>query len=158
MWEFQLSSVEELKALSRRLCVDVDAVEDVSILAEPGQAGSLVIPNSLAVHPMEGCDGDSDGRPDRLTVRRYERFAGGGAGLIWAEATAVVPEGRANPRQLWLHEKSKDSFAAMAKRMREVAAGRIKPVLDSVLPLKDAKVAHEKIEKGDHFGKIVLVP
>jgi len=122
MWEFQLSSVEDLKGLSRRLGVDVDAVEDVSILAEPVQAGSLVIPNSLAVHPMEGCDGDSEGRPGSLTVRRYERFAGGGAGLIWGEATAVVPEARANPRQLWLHEKSKSSFAAMAKRMREVAA------------------------------------
>jgi len=122
MWEFQLSSVEDLKGLSRRLGVDVDAVEDISILAEPVQAGSLVIPNSLAVHPMEGCDGDSEGRPGRLTLRRYERFAGGGAGLIWGEATAVVPEARANPRQLWLHEESKDSFAAMAKRMREVAA------------------------------------
>ena len=122
MWEFQLSSVEDLKGLSRRLGVDVDAVEDVSILAEPVQAGSLVIPNSLAVHPMEGCDGDSEGRPGSLTVRRYERFAGGGAGLIWGEATAVVPEARANPRQLWLHEKSKSSFAAMAKRIREVAA------------------------------------
>jgi len=122
MWEVQLSSVEDLKGLSRRLGVDVDAVEDVSILAEPVQAGSLVIPNSLAVHPMEGCDGDSEGRPGRLTVRRYERFAAGGAGLIWGEATAVVPEARANPRQLWLHEESKDSFAAMAKRMREVAA------------------------------------
>ena len=122
MWEFQLSSVEDLKGLSRRLGVDVDAVEDISILAEPVQAGSLVIPNSLAVHPMEGCDGDSEGRPGRLTARRYERFAAGGAGLIWGEATAVVPEARANPRQLWLHEKSKSSFAAMAKRIREVAA------------------------------------
>jgi len=122
MWEFQLSSVEDLKGLSRRLGVDVDAVEDVSILAEPVRAGSLVIPNSLAVHPMEGCDGDSEGRPGRLTVRRYERFAAGGAGLIWTEATAVVPEARANPRQLWLHEKNKDSFAAIARRMREVAA------------------------------------
>ncbi len=122
MWEFQLSSVEDLKGLSRRLGVDVDAAEDISILAGPVQAGGLVIPNSLAVHPMEGCDGDSEGRPGRLTVRRYERFAAGGAGLLWAEATAVAPEARANPRQLWLHEKSKDSFAAMAKRMRKVAA------------------------------------
>ncbi len=122
MWEFQLSGVEDLKRLSRRLGVDIDAVEDVSILAEPVQAGSLIIANSLAVHPMEGCDGNSEGRPGRLTARRYERFAAGGAGLIWGEATAVVPEARANPRQLWLHEKSKASFAAMARRMREVAA------------------------------------
>ena len=102
--------------------VAVDAVEDVSILAKPVEFGGLVIPNSLAVHPMEGCDGDAQGRPDKLTVRRYERFAAGGAGLIWAEAIAILHEARANPRQLWLHEGSKEAFAAMAKRSREKAA------------------------------------
>lgn len=71
---------------------------------------------------MEGCDGDALGRPDKLTVRRYERFAAGGAGLIWAEAIAVVEEGRANPRQLWLHQGSKEAFAAMVRRAKEKAA------------------------------------
>ena len=133
MWEFQLSRIEDLRRLSGRLNVLVEAMEDISILAEPVQAGELVMPNSLAVHPMEGCDGDSQGRPGKLTWRRYERFAAGGAGLIWAEATAVVPEGRANPRQLWIHEKNKDRFAAMVKMMRQVAAGSMgrahKPVI-----------------------------
>ena len=64
-WEFQLSSVEDLRRLSRQLGVSVDATEDVSILAQPVDLGGLVIPNSLAVHPMEGCDGDAQGRPDR---------------------------------------------------------------------------------------------
>ena len=133
MWEFQLRGIEDLERLSRRLNVSVEAIGDVSILAEPVQAGGLAIPNSLAVHPMEGCDGDSQGRPGKLTLRRYERFASGGAGLIWAEATAVVPEGRANPRQLWIHEKNKESFAAMVKMMRQAAAGSMgadhKPVI-----------------------------
>jgi len=122
MWEFRLRGIEDLKQLSGRLGVRVEAMEDVSILARPVGAGELVIPNSLAVHPMEGCDGDSQGRPGKLTLRRYERFAAGGAGLIWAEATAVLPEGRANPRQLWIHEKNKDSFAAMVAMMRKTAA------------------------------------
>jgi len=122
MWEFRLRGIEDLKQLSGRLGVSVRATEDVSILAQPVRAGELVIPNSLAVHPMEGCDGDSQGRPGKLTLRRYERFAAGGAGLIWAEATAVLPEGRANPRQLWIHEKNKDSFAAMVAMMRKTAA------------------------------------
>lgn len=121
-WEFRLSSVEDLRRLSRQLGVSVDAIDDVSILAKPVDLGGLVIPNSLAVHPMEGCDGDAQGRPDRLTVRRYERFAAGGAGLLWAEAIAVVHEARANPRQLWLHKGSKEAFAAMIKRAREKAA------------------------------------
>jgi NADPH-dependent glutamate synthase beta subunit-like oxidoreductase/2,4-dienoyl-CoA reductase-like NADH-dependent reductase (Old Yellow Enzyme family) len=121
-WEFQLSGVEDLRRLSRQLGVSVDATEDVSILAQPVDLGGLVIPNSLAVHPMEGCDGDAQGRPDKLTVRRYERFAAGGAGLIWAEALAILHEARANPRQLWLHEGSKEAFAALVKRAREKAA------------------------------------
>jgi 2,4-dienoyl-CoA reductase (NADPH2) len=121
-WEFQLGGIEDLRQLSRRLGVSVDAIEDVSILAEPVALDGLVIPNSLAVHPMEGCDGDGLGRPDKLTVRRYDRFAAGGAGLIWAEAIAVVPEARANPRQLWLHQGSKEAFAALIKRAREKAA------------------------------------
>jgi NADPH-dependent glutamate synthase beta subunit-like oxidoreductase/2,4-dienoyl-CoA reductase-like NADH-dependent reductase (Old Yellow Enzyme family) len=121
MWEFNLSSIADLKELAERLGVRIDAIADVSILAQPVQAGGLVISNSLAVHPMEGCDGDSQGRPSELTLRRYERFAAGGAGLIWGEATAVVPEGRANPRQLWFNQNNKDSFAAMVKKMREAA-------------------------------------
>jgi NADPH-dependent glutamate synthase beta subunit-like oxidoreductase/2,4-dienoyl-CoA reductase-like NADH-dependent reductase (Old Yellow Enzyme family) len=121
-WEFQLRSVDDLKRLSRQLGVSVDAIEDVSILAQPVDLGGLMIPNSLAVHPMEGCDGDAEGRPDKLTIRRYERFAAGGAGLIWAEAIAVIREARANPRQLWLHQGSKEAFAALVKRTREKAA------------------------------------
>jgi 2,4-dienoyl-CoA reductase-like NADH-dependent reductase (Old Yellow Enzyme family) len=117
-----LSRVEDLKTLSVKLGVSVDAIEDVSILARPVEFAGLTIPNSLAVHPMEGCDGDAQGRPDKLTFRRYERFAAGGAGLIWAEAIAVMHEARANPRQLWLHQGSKEAFAAMVKRAREKAA------------------------------------
>jgi NADPH-dependent glutamate synthase beta subunit-like oxidoreductase/2,4-dienoyl-CoA reductase-like NADH-dependent reductase (Old Yellow Enzyme family) len=122
MWEFQLGNTEELKQLSEQLDVQIEAIDDVSILAKSVQAGGLLIPNSLAVHPMEGCDGDSQGRPGKLTLRRYERFAAGGAGLLWVEATAVVSEGRANPRQLWLHEKNKDSFRAMVEMIRQAAA------------------------------------
>jgi 2,4-dienoyl-CoA reductase (NADPH2) len=121
MWEFQLSSIDDLEQLSRQVGVQIDAIEDVSILAEPVQAAQLIIPNSLAVHPMEGCDGDSQGWPGELTFRRYERFAAGGAGLIWAEAMAVVPEGRANPRQLWLNENSREAFAALIRRIHQVA-------------------------------------
>lgn len=121
-WEFELSSIEDLRRLSAQLGICVDAIEDVSILARPVPFGPLTIPNSLAVHPMEGCDGDAQGRPDDLTVRRYERFAAGGAGLIWAEAIAVVEEARANPRQLWLHQGSKEAFKAMVRRARDKAA------------------------------------
>ncbi|MHC4325684.1 MAG: oxidoreductase, partial [Planctomycetota bacterium] len=136
MWEFRLRNTADLKRLSKQLGLNVEAIEDVSILTEPVKVGKLVIPNSLAVHPMEGCDGDSRGRPGKLTLRRYERFAAGGAGLIWAEATAVVPEGRANPRQLWIHEKNKESFAGMVKMMRQAASKSMGPGHKPVIVLQ----------------------
>jgi NADPH-dependent glutamate synthase beta subunit-like oxidoreductase/2,4-dienoyl-CoA reductase-like NADH-dependent reductase (Old Yellow Enzyme family) len=122
LWEFQLSSLEDLRRLCERVGVEVDASEDVSILAQPVDLGGLTIPNSLAVHAMEGCDGDAQGRPSKLTLRRYERFGRGGAGLLWAEAIAILPEARANPRQLWLHEGSKAGFAELVRRARAKAA------------------------------------
>lgn len=39
-----------------------------------------------------------------------------------------------------------------------VASGAIAPVIDSVLPLDQARRAHERIEAREHFGKVVLVP
>ena len=38
----------------------------------------------------------------------------------------------------------------------ELHAGRIRPVLDSVLPLADAAAAHRRMKSSQHFGKIVL--
>jgi NADPH:quinone reductase-like Zn-dependent oxidoreductase len=37
-----------------------------------------------------------------------------------------------------------------------VADGRAPVVVDSVLPLADARAAHERMERGEHMGKIVL--
>ena len=105
--------------------------EDISPLKAPLTVGSVTAPNRLVCQPMEGCDGTADGRPGELTLRRYDRFAKGGAGLIWVEASAVMPEGRANPRQLNLSEKTLDSFKALADRIRETAvkANGAAPVL-----------------------------
>ncbi|MBR2479409.1 MAG: flavin oxidoreductase/NADH oxidase [Clostridia bacterium] len=95
--------------------------EDVSVLSESVQIGSRIAPNRLVCQAMEGCDGTSDGSPDELTIRRYHRLAEGGAGIIWFEATAVCPEGRANPRQLWMTDSNIDSFKKIADEMREKA-------------------------------------
>lgn len=42
--------------------------------------------------------------------------------------------------------------------LRVVFAGRLQPVIDTVLPLDDARAAHERLEAGGQVGKIVLVP
>lgn len=121
MQDYDLTSKAGIEAKANELGIKLPWSEDIFILAQPVRAGSLVIPNSLAVHPMEGADGDSEGCPGELTLRRYKRFAAGGSGILWVEAIAVVPQGRANPRQLWIHDESKDAFANMVAEARKAA-------------------------------------
>jgi len=40
--------------------------------------------------------------------------------------------------------------------MKLVAAGRLKPVVDRILPLSEAAAAHRYLEAGSQFGKVVL--
>jgi NADPH:quinone reductase-like Zn-dependent oxidoreductase len=47
---------------------------------------------------------------------------------------------------------------ALPKIFEHVAAGRYKPVVDRVLPLAEARTAHELLEARQVAGKIVLVP
>ena len=37
-----------------------------------------------------------------------------------------------------------------------IEQGRLAPVIDSVFPLQAARAAHERIDSGDHAGKILL--
>ncbi len=95
--------------------------DDTGVLAQSLDVGGRVLSNRLVCQAMEGCDGNHDGTPGELTARRYDRLARGGAGLIWFEATAVLPEARANPRQLWITEDNLDAFRAQVEAIREAA-------------------------------------
>lgn len=48
--------------------------------------------------------------------------------------------------------------AELVEALQFVRAGRIRPVLDTVLPLAEARRAHQRLEAREHFGKLVLVP
>lgn len=116
---FSYRSLEELKQAAQELGIRLPLSSEWSLLRQPLSAGPLRLANRIAIQPMEGCDGTQDGRPSELTKRRYRRFACGGAGLIWFEATAIVQEGRANPRQLFLNAQTLDSFRAQVEAIRE---------------------------------------
>ena len=118
---FRLGSLDELRSAIEQLGLDLAVSEDTSCLTRAVEVAGRTIPNSMAMQPMEGCDGTLDGAPGDLTFRRYRRFGAGGAGLIWFEACAVVPWGRANPRQLWIHEENQESFARMLRETLEAA-------------------------------------
>ena len=105
--------------------------KNVDVLKQELKVENHIIPNRLCVQPMEGADGLREGDPGELSIRRYDRFAQSGAGLIWYEAVAVEHEGRANPHQLWMHEKNLDAFKRQLEEMRNLAkeAGQPNPVI-----------------------------
>lgn len=118
---FRLRNPDDLRAAINELGLDMGVQEDLSCLTRPVNVCGHTVPNAMAIQPMEGCDGAADGSPGELTFRRYRRFGAGGAGLIWFEACAVVHEGRANPRQLWLHEGNKGNFARLLRECLDAA-------------------------------------
>lgn len=117
----KLATLDQLRARLDELGIDLPLDPDVDPagpLAQPvswtdASAGTLTAPNRFAVLPMEGWDGTTDGRPTDLVRRRWRRFAESGCGLVWGEATAVRPDGRANPNQLIIDETTVDEIAEL---------------------------------------------
>jgi 2,4-dienoyl-CoA reductase-like NADH-dependent reductase (Old Yellow Enzyme family) len=125
MRQFKYKSLADIElAVSdlglKHIRFEPDAGRVQEAVSRPVQAGAFRIGNSMCIHPMEGCDGTPDGRPDQLTWRRYERFGRGGAKLVWFEATAVGADGRANTRQLWIRPDNVGEFARILEMLRRV--------------------------------------
>ena len=53
-------------------------------------------------------------------------------------------------------EKARLTAAVRENIWPQVIAGRLRPVLDQILPLNEAAAAHRRMEAGAHTGKIVL--
>lgn len=170
---------KEFHAQNEALNTLLPYADDVSVLSAPLQVGSKTIANRLACQAMEGCDGTFSGEPDELTYRRYDRFAKGGAGLIWFEATAVMEEGRANPRQLWIKEDNLDAFKRIVADIKETGlkengfapvvimqathSGRYSKPHGTPAPLiayhnaileKDNPISDDRIVTDDHIDRI----
>src|SRR6188508_579938 len=104
---------EHLQSLGVTIPCDQElTMGEASPLAQPLLKGAFKIGNRIAIHPMEGWDGTADGNPSDSTIRRWQRFGQSGAKLIWGgEAVAVRHEGRANPNQLLLNERTLPGIA-----------------------------------------------
>ena len=109
-------------------CDDIVEAGRTRRSAQPLDFEGMTIGNRLGIHPMEGWDCETDGRPSENTKRRWQRFGQSGAKLIWGgEACAVRPDGRANPKQL-MHRRSirspaSPSCAKVWSRRTSQAAG-----------------------------------
>lgn len=118
--KFHYQSLCEVAAKAQELNAFLPLNQDVSPLFEPLNIAGHISANRIALQPMEGTDGLEDGTPGELTWRRYERFAKGGAGLIWFEAVATVPEGRASAHQLRLTEDNLDEYKRLVEHIKEI--------------------------------------
>ncbi|MFQ5690141.1 MAG: zinc-binding dehydrogenase [Gemmatimonadota bacterium] len=88
-------------------------------------------------------------------------LANGGRLVTYGATTG--PEGRTDIRRLFWKQlqligttmASRGEFEAV---MKLVCAGRLSPVVDEVLPLERIREAHERLERGEVFGKLVVTP
>lgn len=143
-----LKSYEELESELDRLNLEIPLSDNLAVLAEPLEFGGTKacrrenglykkykLANRFIVQPMEGFDSGPNGEPTELGFRRYERFASGGASLIWFEATAVLFEARSNSQQFWINEKSANQFAALEEKTRSIAKKKFGHEIVSVIQL-----------------------
>ena len=99
-------------------CDDVVEHGPASPLAQPVDVDGMHIGHRIAIQPMEGWDGEKDGRPSPNTLRRWQRFGASGGKMIWGgEAVAVTPEGRANPHQVTMTADSQGAIAGLREAL-----------------------------------------
>lgn len=75
-----------------------------ALLTAPIQLRGLTLRNRIVISPMCQYSATAEGYPTDWHLVQYGRFAVGGAGLVFVEATCVTPEGRGTPGDLGLWE------------------------------------------------------
>lgn len=85
-----------------------------------------------------------------------------GGTLVTCGAT-TGPEAKFDLRVLFSRQLSfRGSYMGTMGDLHEVLkhlfSGKLKPVVDRTFPLSEARAAHERLEKSEQFGKIVLNP
>ena len=85
-----------------------------------------------------------------------------GGTLVTCGAT-TGPEAKFDIRVLFVKQLSflgsyMGTMGELHEVLKHVFSGKLKPVVDTALPLSEARAAHERLEKSEQFGKIVLNP
>jgi 2,4-dienoyl-CoA reductase-like NADH-dependent reductase (Old Yellow Enzyme family) len=122
-YTFSFTSPDELRLYIERNGYDIPFSKDISPLSAKTVIktphGEVTLKNALATHPMEGCDANVDGSASDLTRRRYARFSGSGAALVWMEAISVVPEARTSDHQMMINDNTADSFKSLVADIKK---------------------------------------
>ena len=123
---FNYKSLKDLKKKIKELGLEIPINPEIEILQQRVKLGNIFLPNRLAIQPMEGFDANLDGSPSELTFRRYKRYAEGGAGLIWFEATGIQELGRTNNHQLFLTKDNKNAYSKLVEEIRQISNRTLK--------------------------------
>lgn len=140
-------NVERVRALGADVAID-RLEEDFSRAAyeATGRRGVDVVLDSVGEAIWEDC------------VRALARN-----GRLVTYGATTGPSGRVDIRRtFWKQVRiigtTMASRSEFERVMDLVFAGRLEPVIDVVWPLERIAEAHERLEGGDQFGKVVLVP
>ncbi|MBQ3079940.1 MAG: flavin oxidoreductase/NADH oxidase [Clostridia bacterium] len=117
---FHYQTWDDIKNAGNEFDAFLPESQNLGALFTPLAIGAHTSHNRIALQPMEGTDGTADGAPGEYTIRRYERFAKGGAGLIWFEAVASAPEVRASAHQLMITDKNAGEYKRLLDNIREI--------------------------------------
>jgi 2,4-dienoyl-CoA reductase-like NADH-dependent reductase (Old Yellow Enzyme family) len=132
-------TAEAFLAHVRRLGVDLPFDETLdapgaSPLGRPIEVDGVRVGNRFCILPMEGWDGTPEGEPSDLTRRRWRHFGISGAKLIWGgEAVAVRADGRANPNQLLIAERTQKALGSLREELLRAHRDRFGPQADADL-------------------------
>ena len=97
----------------------------------------FTIGNRFCILPMEGWDGHVDGNPTEFTHRRWKRFGESGAKLIWGgEAVSVRQDGRSNPNQLLINDKTINGLKALLRTLTDAHKNRFGSTDDLLVGLQ----------------------
>jgi NADPH:quinone reductase-like Zn-dependent oxidoreductase len=161
------------------IAVQVARLLGARVIATAGDAGKLERVRSLGAHEViDHRRQDIDAEVRRLTGKKGVEvvFEHVGGRVLESCVTALARNGRLVTcgatignrvsldvnvlfgRHLSLLGSWMGRRAELIEALKHVANGAIAPVVDSVMPLDEARAAHERLESGKQFGKIVLVP
>jgi 2,4-dienoyl-CoA reductase (NADPH2) len=127
---FRFRDGDEIIGKAKELGHNLPFSTDLSPFLDSITIDGFSIQNRFVVQPMEGYDSESEGSPSPLTKRRYLRYAEGGSGIIWFEATAVSSDGRSNPGQLMITSSNLDSYKSLVSDMKMASSKRgFRPLL-----------------------------
>ncbi|MGV9202536.1 MAG: flavin oxidoreductase/NADH oxidase [Promethearchaeia archaeon] len=123
---FTYRTLDDLQEEINKYDLKIPLNRRIDILKTSYEFGETSFPNRLAIQPMEGFDATENGSPTDLTKRRYLRYADGGVGLIWFEATAINEACRSNPHQLMLDKANLSDFKKLVEIVRGACNKKLK--------------------------------